>query len=169
MKLWWGVYWFHHGCLSVRLSVEKCFLHNNYFCFWPTMMILYTCVDHDPRRTSFDFGVKSSKVKFGLQTFLHFPHDDSFSFWPAMMILHTCVDLTMTRQGLVLILGSKVKGQGHIWTLNFLPFPHDNSISFGYFTHVLTMTRGGPLLILRSIVKRSRSYLDFELFTVSAR
>ena len=33
----WGVYWFHYCCLyvrlSVRLSVEKWFVHNNSFCF----------------------------------------------------------------------------------------------------------------------------------------
>ena len=27
------------------------------------MMVLHTCVDHDPRRTSIEFGVKRSKVK----------------------------------------------------------------------------------------------------------
>ena len=64
-------------------------------------MILRTCVDHDPRWTSIEFGVK------------------------------------------------KIKGQGHIWTLNFLLFSHDFLLKYNDVTsHVLTMTQGRPLLIL---------------------
>ena len=167
----WGVCWFHHGCLSVRLSVvcgnsghvltitrggpllilgskgqghiwtsnfwpfphnnshfllaytddsshmywpwpEKdlywfwglkvkgqdhiwtlnflLFPHDNFISFLHTMMILlHTCIDHDPRRTSIDFGVKKSKVRviFGLWTFFHFRMKTPFPFgihtyWP---------------------------------------------------------------------------------------
>ena len=111
-------------CLSVRLSVEKWFLRDNSTFFWRTMMILFTCIVHDPRRTSIDFGVQRSTI-FGLRTFYRFRMVTPFPF------------------GI------------HWWYM--------------YFTHELTMTRGGPLLIFVSKDQRSRSYLDFELFTISAQ
>ena len=116
-----GVYWFHHGCLSVRpsvcswipppaseavggytdwlavrLSVERWFPHDNSITFWHTMMILKTWVYHNPRRTSIDFGVNRSKVKvkFGLKTLYRFRTitPGTITFSNTMMILHTWVD-----------------------------------------------------------------------------
>ena len=147
-------------CLPVRLSV--C---GKVVSFWPTMMILHTCVDHDPTRTSDAFGVNRSKVKviFGLQTFYHFHktiiklhfllayrEDTSHTYWP------------WSKEDLYWFWGQYAKGQGHIWTLNFLPFLHNNSISVGiqiewwYFTPVLTMTQEEPVLLLGSKGQRSK-------------
>ena len=100
------------------------FLQDNSFPYWLTMMILHTCADHDPGRTSIDFGVKRPKVKVKclLQTFNSFRRITPFHF----------------------------------------------DLQWWYFTHVLTMTNGGPLLILGSKGQRSRSNSDFKLFTISA-
>ena len=43
--------------------------------------------------------------------------------------------LPLTQGGPLLMLGQKVKGQ--IWTLNFLPFPHNSSISFWHTIMIL--------------------------------
>ena len=92
------------------------------------MMILHICIEHDTRRTSFDFGVNRSKVKviFGLWTFYHFrtitPFPFGIKWWYFTRVL------TMTWEGPLLILGSK--GQGHIWTWNFLPFLHKTPFPF---------------------------------------
>ena len=67
--------------------------HDNYISFWYTMMILHTWVDHDPRRTSIDFGSIGPRSRSYLDmNFLPFPHDNSISFCHTMMILHTCTD-----------------------------------------------------------------------------
>ena len=41
--------------------------HDNPFSFWHSIMICHTCIDHDPRRTSTNFGANRSEVmvKFG--------------------------------------------------------------------------------------------------------
>ena len=54
------------------------------------MMILHTCIDHDQRRTTIDFGVKGQGHIWTLN-FLPFTHDNSISVWHTMMILHTCI------------------------------------------------------------------------------
>ena len=76
----------------------------------------HDCINHNPRRTSIDFGFKRSKVTviFWLWTFYRFR------------------------------------------TITPSPF----GIQWLYFTHVLIMTRGGPLYILGSKGQRQRSYLD---------
>ena len=84
-----------------------------------------------------------------------------------MMVLHICID----QEGPLLIFGSK--GHGFIWPLIFfffLPFPHENSISFWYTMMVLhTCIDHEPRRTSIDFgVKMSRYYLDFELFTVSA-
>ena len=55
--------------------------------------------------------------------------------------------LTMTRGRPLSILGLKVKGQGHIGTLNVSNFRTITKFLFD-FSHVLNMARGGPLFIL---------------------
>ena len=99
------------------------------FIFWHTIMILQRCNRHDMRRTSIDFGVNRSKVKvkFGLLPFLlPFLLDNSISFWHTMVILHTCIERDPRRTSV----DFEVKCQGHILTLNFVPFPHGDLISF---------------------------------------
>ena len=80
-------------CPSVCLFVEKLFPHTNYISFWPTMMLLHTCIAHNWRKTPIDFGVNRSKVKvkLGLKTFVPFPLHNSITFWHTM-ILHTWVN-----------------------------------------------------------------------------
>ena len=124
-----GVYWFHHGCLSV----EKGFLHDNTFSFWPTMMILHTCVDHDPRRTSLDFEVKRSRSN-RTSNFLSFPHDTSISFWHALMIPPTYHMSYVDHDPKRTFIDFGIKAQGHDWFLNFVPFLHNNSF---YFWHTM--------------------------------
>ena len=106
-----GAYWFHHGCLSVhlsvRLSVEKWFLHDNSFSFCITIMIPHIWVDNDLRRTSIKFRVKrwKVKVKFGLWSFYRFHRITPFPF--GIYWRHFTHALTMTRVGPLLSLGSK--------------------------------------------------------------
>ena len=131
--------------MAVRLSVEKLFLHNNFFPFWHTMMKLHTCIGHHPKRTSIDFKVKRSKVKVIFpRTITPFPF--GIQWWYFTHVL------TMTREGPLLIWGSKC--QGHIWTLNFLLFPHDNSISVRH-----------TLMILHTYIDHDprRTFIDLEV------
>ena len=130
-------------------SVEKWFLHNNSFSFRLTIKILHTCVDHDPRRTSSDFGVKGQS-RIWTSNFLPFLHDNSISFWLTMMVLHMC--WPWPKEDLYYVWSQKVKGQGQIdfkfFTVCITPFPC--GIHCWYFTHVLTITWGRPLLIFGS-------------------
>ena len=52
--------------------------------------------------------------------------DNSISFWYTMMILHTCIKRDPRRTSV----DFDVKSQSHILTLNFVPFPHGDPISF---------------------------------------
>ena len=61
-----GGYWFHHCCLSVCGKVVSA---QYSFSFSHTMMILHTCIDHDPRRTSIDFGVQRSRSYLDFKLF----------------------------------------------------------------------------------------------------
>ena len=123
------VYWFHHSCLSVHLSVR---LRKSGFCtitplpfdiqwWYFTYMLTLT------RGGLCWFWVKRSKVKFGLN-FLPFPHHSSIYFWHTIMILHHCIDLDLRRTSI----DFGVKGLGHIWSLNFVSFPHDIHLFLAY-------------------------------------
>ena len=61
--------WLSVPLSDVRQSVEKWFLHDNSVAWW-----YVTRVDHDPRKTSIDFGIQ------------RFLHHNSISFWHSMMI-----------------------------------------------------------------------------------
>ena len=78
-----------------------------------------------------------------------------------MMILHICVDHDPERISIDFgVKRSKGKVIFGLWTFyhfhTITPFPF--GIHWWYFTHVLAMIRGRPLLILGSKGKRSRSY-----------
>ena len=115
------------------------------------MMILHTCIDHDPRMTSLDFGVKRSKVIFGLKAFYHFrtitPFPYGIQWW-----YFTCIDHDPRRTS-----GQKIKGQGHIWTLNFAPFPHNDNST--YFLHTMMIFH----TFVHFGVKRSKVKVKFRL------
>ena len=175
-----GVYWFQHGYLSVRpsvcLFVEKWFLHDNSFSFWHTMMILRTCIDHDPMRTSIDLGVKRWKVKvviFGLWAFYRFRTITLFAF--GMKWWYFTHVLAMTRSIYFGVKRSKVKVIFGLelftvfaWKLHFLLAytyidhdPRRTSIDFGVkrsqvnvihciWFSTFFMNQGGPILILGS-------------------
>ena len=61
-----------------------------------------------------------------LQFVFPFLLDNSISFWYTMMILHTCIK----RDPLRTSVDFDVKSQGHLLTLNFVPFLHGDPISF---------------------------------------
>ena len=90
-----------------KLYFEVCIVstyYNNFISFWHELMILNTCVDHDPRRTSTDFGVNTSKVKviFGLWTFYSFRTITQFPF--CIHLWYFTYVLSMTRGWHLLIL-----------------------------------------------------------------
>ena len=101
-----------------------------------------------------------------------FLEENSIVFCHTMMMLHTC---TMYWPWLVDDLywfwNQKVLGQSHIWTLNFLLFLHDNVISFLHTMMILhTCIDHDPRRTSVDFgIKRSKSYLDSELFTISTR
>ena len=125
------VYWFHHSCLSVCPSVcpsvKKWFLYNNSSSVWHTMMIPHIYVDFDPRRTSVDFGSKGQRWNLDfftvsapqLHLLLAYNNDTSQMYWPR------------PEKDLYWFWGQRIKGQGHIWSLNFVSFPHDIHLFFG--------------------------------------
>ena len=133
-----GLHWFHHGCSSVCVHLSVC--GNSGFCRMTPLPFAvqwwyFTHVfDHHPRRNYNDFGVKRSDI-FWLRTFYRFRTITPFSFFHKMIILHTCID--HVREVPLSILGFKGQSQGHVWTLNFLPFPHDDSISFWHTLIIL--------------------------------
>ena len=94
-------------------------------------MILHRCIDHDMRRTSLDLGsiVKNQgqiwTLSF-LQFVLPFLLDNSISFWHTMMILHTCIKRDPRWNSV----NFEDKSLGHIFSLNFVPFPHSGPVSF---------------------------------------
>ena len=115
-------------------------------------MLLHTCIDHDPRRTFIDFGVKG-QGHIWTWNFLPFPRDNSISFWHTMMILQTCIDHDPRRTSIDFgVKRSKVKVVFVLCTFYHFRMitPSPFAIQRLYFTHVLTMTQGGPLLILGS-------------------
>ena len=147
-------------CLSIRLSVESGFRMITPFafdiqCLYFTHVFSAVCLSVYPSVCLY--------VEKG------FPNDNCISFWHTMMILHTCI--VHDRRKNLLILGSKVKVICVLWRLNrfnsITPLPFE--LQWWYVTHELTMTQEGPLLILGSIGKRSRSNSDFNLCTVSTR
>ena len=114
-------------------------------------MILLTCIDHESRRTYIDFGVKGQGHIWTL-IFLPFLHNNSISFWHTMTILHTCIDHDPRRTSINFgVKRLKIKVISGLWTFyhfRITSFPF--GIQWWYFTHVLTMTWEGPLLILGS-------------------
>ena len=86
------------GCLvkgqgKIWTSNFSPFPHDNSISVSHSVMILHTCVDYVPRRTSIGFGGRKVKGRGQIWTYiLLFPHDNCFSFCPTMMVLHTCVD-----------------------------------------------------------------------------
>ena len=61
-----------------------------------------------------------------LQFVFSFLLNNSISFWYTLMILHTYIKRDPRRTSV----DFDVKSQGHILTLNFVPFPHGDPISF---------------------------------------
>ena len=136
------------------------------------MIMLHTCVEHDPRRTSIDFGVKrlKDKVKYGLQALYCFCTITPFPLAYNDDTSHMC--WTWPEEDLYWFWGQKVKGWGQFGLQTFYHFCSITLFLVAYIdytSHRLTMTWGGPLLILGWKGQRSRSNLDFKLFTVSAR
>ena len=115
-------------CPSVCPSVKKWFLYNNSSSIWHTMMILHIYVDLDLKRISDDFGSKAQRSNLDFKLFYRFRttapfafgiHDDtSQMYWPR------------PEKDLYWLWGQRIKGQCHIWSLNFVSFPHDKSIYF---------------------------------------
>ena len=132
------LYWFWVQKVNCQRQIWQfnfaLFPHDNSFAICHRMMILHTCVDHDPERTStgINFGFKKSRS-------------------------NTCRSKVKVKIG--------ISTSHRFCTISPLPF----AIQWWYFTHVLTMTQRGSLLILESKGQRARSYLDFELFTVSTQ
>ena len=116
----------------------------------------FTRVDHNPRRTSIHFGEKRSNSDFQMncsRTITPLPFDIQIT----MIVLHTCVDhyprtdidpcnntmylsgvaLYRKKKNLYWFWGQKVNYKGQIWTLNFSPFPHKNSIAFWHWMMIL--------------------------------
>ena len=122
-----GVYWFHHGCLSICLSVrlwKMWFPHDNSISFWAT--VNDTSHVYCPWPEEYPYWIWGEKVKCQGQIytlkFAQFPHDNYITFWHAIMILHTGVDHEPRRTSIEF----GVKGQGQIWTLDFAKFLHNN-------------------------------------------
>ena len=82
------------------------------------------------------------------------------------MILHKCIDIDLRRNCMDLW-GQKIKGRGHIWSLHFVSFPHDKSIYFWHIIMILHICVDHDLRRTSlDLGLKSRSYLDFKLFTV---
>ena len=149
------------------------FPHDNAISFWYKVMILNTCVYHDPRRTSIDFGIKrfKVKVKLGLQIVYRFC---TITLFPSdIQLWYFTSELIMTQGRLLLILKSRgqrsrsysdfelctVSGQ---WLLSF-------DIWWWYLMHVLPVTRGTSLFIRDQEVKGQGQIkcLNFTSFSSS--
>ena len=86
------------------------------------MMIRHIYVDLDLRRTSVDLG---QKIKGQIWTLNFFTVSA-----PQLHLLLAYNNDTSQMYSW----GQKIKGQGHIWSLHFVSFPHDKSI---YFWHTI--------------------------------
>ena len=152
-------------CLSIRLSVEKWFPHDNSISFWHTMMILYKCIAHDRKKTPYWCLGQGQICTF---KFASFPHGRTVTFWHKVMILNT--RWPWPKGDLYYFWGQKVKGRGQTRTLSFDHFPHDNSISFWHTIIILdTWVDYDPRRTSIDFgVKRSKVKVIFELWTVSA-
>ena len=88
------LYWFLGQYVKsqgqIRTSNFVPFLHDNSITFWYTIMVLHTRVDHDPKRTSIDWGVNRSKSKNRTLNFAKFWLNNSI-FWPTMRWYFTTV------------------------------------------------------------------------------
>ena len=106
------------------------FLRDNSISFSHTMMILHTCIKRDQRRTSADFGIKTSKIKaiFWLQTFysLH-------TVTPFLFDIHT----VWYNDTIMILWGKEVKGKGCNSCLNYWLFPQSNSSTFWHAIMIL--------------------------------
>ena len=120
------------------------FPHNNFITFWHTMMILHIWVDHDPRRTSVDFGVKG-QGQIRTFNFVPFPHDSSVTFWHIIMAVCLFVRLSVEE-----------------W------FPQDNFIAFWPTMMILhiCIAHDRRKTHIDFGVKKSRSDLYFEVCMV---
>ena len=108
---------------SVCPSVKNWFRYNNSSSIWYTMLILHIHVDRDLRRTSVDFGSKGQ----GQIWTLYFLPFVSIVFAPP---LHfnlaynndtSQMDWPWPEKDLYWFWGQRIKGQGKIRNLNFLP------------------------------------------------
>ena len=137
------------------------------FPFRLTIKILHTCVDHDPRRTSSDFGVKGQS-QIWTSNFLPFPHNNSISFWLKNDgTSHMC--WPWPKEDFYWVWSQKVKGHGQIdfkffTVCTITPFPC--GIHWWYLTHELTITWGRPQLILGQKVKFGlQTFYNFHTIT----
>ena len=121
-----GAYWFHP--MAVGLSVDKWFLHNNYFLpltfnddnshmCWPWSEALYWFLDQNIK----------GQGQIWTSNYWHFPKDNSFRLNYNDDTSHV---LTMTHRRYLLILGSKVKIIFGLWT--FYCFRTIIPFSFGW-------------------------------------
>ena len=155
------VYWFHNGCLIVWHlvfpSVNKLCLYNNsssiqwwYFTYMLTLtrggplLILGQKVKGHIWTLNI-FNVSAPQLHFllaynngALQMYWPWPEKDLYCFW-----------------------GQRIKGQGHIWSLNFVSCPHDDSIYFWLTIIILHRCIGNDLRLLS--IFRSKVKVKFGL------
>ena len=118
------------------MVIWKWFPDDNWLCNQPMIMKLHTLTHHESRMRPIDFEVNDHETSY---TYSPWVKDAPYWFW-----------------------GQKVKGQGHgAWLFeNGFRTITDSLINLWSwnFIHLLTMSQGCALLILRSKGQRSRSW-----------
>ena len=147
---------------SWRMVIWKWFPDDNWLCNQPMIMKLHTLTHHESRMHPIDFEVRS-KVKVMAHGYLKMVSriDNWLCNQPMIMKLHTLthhesrmcpIDFEVKR--------SKVKVMAHGYCENGFRTITDSVINqwSWNFIHLLTMSQGCALLILRSKGQRSRSW-----------
>ena len=142
------------------IDVWKWFPDHNWLCNPPMIMKLHTLAPHESRMCPIDFGVKRSR-SWRMVIWKWFPDDNWLCNQPMIMKLHTLthhesrmrpIDFEVKR--------SKVKVMAHGYLKMVSGTITDSVINLWSwnFIHLLTMSQGCALLILRSKGQRSRSW-----------
>ena len=108
------------------------------------------------------------KVRFGLQTFYRFrtitPFPCDIQWWNFTRVDHNPRMPLLIFGSTYIDFGSK--GQGQIWTSNFLPFPHDNFISLWHTMRILHICVANDLTRTSIDFGVKRSKVNFVLQTL---
>ena len=142
---------------SWRMVIWKWFPDDNWLCNQPMIMKLHTLTHHESRMRPIDFEVQRSR-SWRMVIWKWFPDDNWLYNQPMIMKLHTLTH----HESRMRPIDFEVKGQGHgAWLFeNGFRTITDSVINLWSwnFIHLLTMSQGCALLILRSKGQRSRSW-----------